>query len=350
MTTKDAVQARLSPFIPGDIAQRWLDTYGIERVWVYEMPLRVRFRNIDSRDGLIFLGAGGLAEAAPFWNYDAAACQPWFQGGAKTARDGCGEVDSVPLNMTVPVVSPAQVLQLLENSQSQTVKVKVADARSSLSDDAARLRAVRKALGKSGRIRIDANAAWSLTQARQALPILSEAAAGLEYAEQPCRDIEDLGRLKDYLPEVVLAADESIRLAANPQCAIRRAVELGIDAIVIKAMPLGGAAHAASIVAAARGDAAVTTVVSSALDSGVGLISGMALATRLGTEVACGLGTGALMSAGILVNEPYIEHGKLFPPKDIQLNEDLAPVRPELSQKWRERFEAIAGLACKLGM
>lgn len=375
-------QARLGRFEPGSRAARWWSKAGITAAWVYEIPLTTRFRGITVRDGLILRGSTGLAEAAPFWNYEPAVARRWFEGAIAVASFGLPVAPApVALNVTVPIVSPEEAGRIVRESGCATAKVKVADARANLDEDAARLRAVRKALDDQGgyagkgRIRIDVNAAWSLEQARENLPRLVEAAGGLEYAEQPCRDLADLAALQAS-GVAPIAADETIRLSPDPVRAIREVCSAGLTAMVIKAMPLGcdawAIAHISSqllaeavkrqrrfaVVAGAPGEddawaiAHITSqllaeekpkvVVSSALDSGVGLLAGMSLATGLGVGAACGLGTGRLMRGGILVEEPRIEAGRLIPPADPQLNLDLPLPDGTLAARWRDRLEIIA--------
>lgn len=530
--------ARLGRFEPGPRAARWLAEAGVTAAWVYQIPLTTQFRGITARDGLILAGPGGLAEAAPFWNYAPAVARRWFEGALALAREGFPVAPApVALNVTVPIVSPEAASRIVQESGCHTAKVKVADPRAGLDADLARVRAVREALDSvwgdatvgsdgggfmsrqsgqaphaagannlanggnaagtggissirdgvnpknggwgqaphevetsatsvngatqagGGRIRVDVNAAWTLEQARENLPRLVEAAGGLEYAEQPCRDLRDLAVLQAE-GVAPIAADESIRLAPDPAAAIREVVAAGLAAMIIKAMPLRGPAAALQALGMGNGAAAsqqcsdggdmrlrrtlcgfaaqgvspetvnrdrflgasaqgsfggdgkslpslnrlhaVTAVlsglrpgtaahsgggdmrlrrtpplvvVSSALDSGVGLLAGMSLATMLyqgadpqassslaGVQknapgerfdpsaanpqpsVAMGLGTGRLMRGGILVEEPRLEAGMLIPPVNPQLNLDLPAPDAELAARWRERLEMIAGI------
>lgn len=366
-------QARLSPFPPGPAGERLLAAHGIRQAWVFSIPMRVKFRGITVRDGLIFQGKAGMAEAAPFWNYGPEIAATWVQGAFDMAARGLGVTPRpVPVNVTVPVVDPDSAAQLVRDSGCHTAKVKVADPRSDLADDLERVRAVRAALGTDGAIRVDANMAWTLEEAREALPRLHEAAGGgglsggdptpgtrgetgtrgLQYAEQPCKTLDELVELQE-MTGIPVAADESIRLDGE----LREVIDRGLAAAVIKAMPLGGPARAARIVKTAV-DAAYAArnapahppllVVSSALDTGVGLTAGLALATHLKTEAACGLGTARLLNGHILTTEPGQENGWLYPPKNLELCSDLPGVETTLIEKWRHRFETIAAAFDKL--
>src|SRR5699024_3343726 len=145
------------------------------------------------------------------------------------------------------------------------------------------------------RVRIDANGGWSVEDARAALAAL--APTGLEYAEQPCASVEELAALRlalarDWI-DVPIAADESIRRAEDP---LRVARVGAADLVVVKVAPLGGVARALQIVA----DAGLPAVVSSALDTSVGLAAGVRLAAALPhLEHDCGLGTAALLAADV---------------------------------------------------
>ena len=344
--------ARLSPFEPGPDGTQLFTAQGIKRAWVYSLPMRVKFRNITVREGLILQGRAGLAEAAPFDNYPPQVAATWFSGAFGVAAQGLpAQPSPVPPNVTVPVVDPDTAARLVRESGCGTAKVKVADPRSSLEDDIARIRAVRSALRAAGQIRVDANAAWSLAEAKTALPRLCEAAGpgGLQYAEQPCQTLNELVELQ-RATGIPVAADETIRLGGQ----LTEVIASGLAAAVIKAMPLGGPARAAALVAdglrtaAPGGTSAPLLVVSSALDTGVGLSAGLALATQLQTTAACGLGTLRLFTDSILTADPRLENGCLYPAKTLELKENLAPVSPAVSKRWRERVEQVAAVFARL--
>ena len=213
----------------------------------------------------------------------------------------------------------------------------MAEAGQGLADDLDRVAAVRKILGPDGRIRVDANGGWDVASAQRALGAL--AAYRLEYAEQPCAEVSDLVVLRTLLArngiDVPIAADESIRKAADP---MRVAREGAADLIVVKVAPLGGVRRALEIVA----DCGLPAVVSSALDTSVGMAAGVALAAAL-PELpwACGLGTLALLE-GDVVADPAVQHGGVLsvsaePP---QVDEALVvrwSAEPERVAWWTER-------------
>jgi O-succinylbenzoate synthase len=196
----------------------------------------------------------------------------------------------------VPAVGPGEVESVLARYNGcRTVKVKVAERGQRLEDDVARVAAVRSALGADGRIRVDANGAWSVDDAARALAALAK--YGLEYAEQPCATLAELGSLRRQLArqgtDVLVAADESVRKADDP---LRVAAAGSADVIVLKVAPLGGVS-AALDVAEAGG---LPVVVSSALDTSVGIAAGVALAAALpALPFACGLGTVGLFERDV---------------------------------------------------
>jgi O-succinylbenzoate synthase len=179
------------------------------------------------------------------------------------------------------------------------VKVKVADPGQGLADDVARVAATRAYLGASGRIRVDANGAWTVDEAERAIHALAE--FDLEYVEQPCATVDELAQVRSRVKymDVLIAADESVRKAADPLAVARAGAA---DLLVVKAQPLGGIAAALRIVA----EAGLPVVVSSALETSVGISMGVHLAAAIpNLEYDCGLGTAALLAAHV-TDEPLL--------------------------------------------
>ena len=260
-------------------------------VRVFSIPMRVRFRGITVREGLLIRGDAGWGEWSPFLEYDAQESLPWLRCAEEAAAGDWPEPvrDRVPVNVTVPVLSPEDAHALVAGSGCRTAKVKVADVASSLAEDQARLEAVRDALGPDGRIRVDANGAWDVDGAVAALTVLERAAGGLEYVEQPCATVEELAAVRRRT-SILVAADESIRRAADPY----RVRDLeAADIAVLKVQPLGGVRACLRIAE----DIGLPTVVSSALETSVGLAAGVALAAALPElEYASGLATVGMLA------------------------------------------------------
>ena len=273
---------------------------GIDRAVVWDIKMTTRFRGIVRRDGVLLHGRAGWGEVAPFWNYGLDDSASWLASGLEWALVGPKGLPqsrhSVPVNVTIPEVSPAAARALVKRSRAGTAKVKVAGTRASVSSDLdadlQRLAAVRDALGPHGRVRVDVNGAWDLTTAAGLLPLLDEAAGGLEYAEQPCADLADLVALRQ-LVDVPIAADESIRLSPDPLAVARSGA---VDVAVLKVAPLGGVRRAFAL--AQR--LGLPVVVSSALDTSVGISTGVALAAALPELAgACGLGPVRLLARDV---------------------------------------------------
>ncbi|KMM45552.1 O-succinylbenzoate synthase, partial [Cellulomonas sp. A375-1] len=270
-------------------------------VVVWSVPMRTRFRGLTSRDGVLVRGDAGWAEFSPFWEYDDEESAAWWRAAHEAAELGWPVPvrDRVPVNVTVPAVDgPTARRIVLASGGCRTAKVKVAERGQDVSDEIARLEAVRDALGPGGAIRVDANAAWDVDEAVRRLVVLDRAAGGLEYAEQPVPTVDDLAALRRRT-HVPIAADESIRRAADP-LAVARAH--AADVVVLKVQPLGGVR--ACLELAER--IGLPVVVSSALESSVGLAAGVALAAALPElPYACGLATAQLLTAD-LVTDPLL--------------------------------------------
>ncbi len=267
---------------------------------VVALPLATRFRGIRTREAVVFEGPEGWTEFSPFVEYDDAEAATWLAAAIDFGWHPAPPAvrASIPVNATVPAVAAAEVAAVLARYDGcRTAKVKVAEPGQVLADDVARVRAVREAMGPEGRVRVDANGGWNVDEAERAVHALT--GFDLEYVEQPCAEVDELAELRErigYL-DIPIAADESVRKAADP---LRVARAGAADLLVIKAQPLGGVRAALAIVE----EAGLPAVVSSALDTSIGLSMGLALAAALPElEYDCGLGTAALFTADV-VAEP----------------------------------------------
>jgi len=263
---------------------------------VIALPLATRFRGIDVREAVLLEGTEGWTEFSPFTEYDDREASTWLAAAIDYGwrPQPAGVRGEVPVNATVPAVDAASVPDVLARFDGcRTAKVKVAQSGQRLADDVARVRAVREAMGPEGRVRIDANAAWNVDEAEHAVRSMEE--FDLEYAEQPCATIEELAELRRRIARlgIPIAADESVRRADDPLAVARAGAA---DLIVVKAQPLGGVRRALDIVA----EAGLPAVISSALDTSVGLAMGTALAAALPElPYDCGLGTASLLAADV---------------------------------------------------
>jgi len=302
-------------------------------VRAFAIPMRVRFRGITVREGALIEGPAGWGEFSPFAEYGPRESARWLACALEAAGAGWPAPvrDSVSVNVTIPAVGPERAHEIAAASGCRTAKVKVAEPGQPEAADIARVEAVRDALGPGGRIRVDANGAWTVDQAARMLRAL--AGFGLEYAEQPCATLADLAGLR-RLVDVPLAADESIRRADDP-FAVRAAG--AADIVVLKAAPLGGVASALRIAA----DCGLPVVVSSAVESSVGLAAGVALAAALPElRYACGLGTASLL-AGDVTAAPLAAAAGSVPVRAVAPDAALAAVEADPAP-WRARMIAAA--------
>lgn len=260
---------------------------------VVALPLNARFRGLWEREALLFEGPQGWTEFSPFADYYDTEASVWLAAAIDFGYEETPPLrrTHVSVNATVPAVDVGEVsLVLSAFNGCRTAKVKVAEAGQTLAEDVARVRAVRTALGAEGRIRIDANGGWNIDEAERAIHALAD--CDLEYVEQPCASVAELAELRARIKymDIPIAADESVRRAEDP-LAVARAGAANI--LVIKAQPLGGIHRALDLV----NEAGLPVVVSSALDTSVGLSMGLYLAGALDElNYDCGLGTGALLS------------------------------------------------------
>ena len=310
----------------------------LDAVSVVQIPMRVRFRGVMSREAVLIRGPLGWGEFASFPEYDDLESSRWLAAALEAGWVGWPAPlrSAIPVNATVPAVAAGEVAGILARYDGcTTAKVKVAERGQALGDALDRVAAVRDVMGPAARIRVDANGGWTVAEAVDALRKLS--AYGLEYAEQPCATVEELRALRIGLAlhgtDVMVAADESIRRASDPMRVVR---EEAADIIVVKVAPLGGVRSALMI---AR-ECGLPTVVSSALDTSVGIRAGLALAAALPElPFACGLSTVELM-AGDVIDDSLVPAGGAIILRDLTVEQGLlnqwkAP--PDREQWWRER-------------
>lgn len=311
----------------------------LDTAHVVAIPLRTRFRGITVRESVVLDGPNGWGEFGPFPEYDDVEAARWL---AAACESGWGERPApvrteVPVNATVPAVGPDEVPGVLARFDGAgTAKVKVAEKGQSLADDLARVAAVRDVLGAGGRVRVDANGAWSPQEARRAVAALAR--YDLEYVEQPCADVEDLARLRVALArdgvDVRIAADESIRRAGDPE-RVRRLE--AADVMIVKVAPLGGVQAALEII----DRVGLPAVVSSALDTSVGIGAGVALAAVVPElPFACGLGTVALLD-GDVTRAPALPVRGVLPVRPVEVDESLLAVHAPPADHdawWRARL------------
>jgi O-succinylbenzoate synthase len=313
---------------------------------VYTVPLRTRFRGITEREGMVVHGPGGWGEFSPFPEYDDAESASWLAAAIEQATGAWPPPvrDQVPVNCIVPALDPARAHDVAARAGCRTAKVKVADHPRSLPDDLARVEAVRSALGPAGAVRVDANGAWDVDTAVATIRELDRAAGGLEYVEQPCRAVDELAAVRRRV-DVRIAADESVRRADDP---LRVALAGAADVVVLKCAPLGGVRRALRVAEAVG----LPCVVSSALETSIGLAAELALAAALPElGFACGLDTLSLLD-GDLVPGPaalrpvggVLAVPHTLPTPDPALLDRFAPVDRARTLWWHTRLARVATL------
>jgi O-succinylbenzoate synthase len=308
---------------------------------VVSLPMRVKFRGILHREALLLEGPLGWAEFCPFPEYGDAEASRWFASALEAGWQGFPEPlrASIPVNATVPAVSADRVPEILARfGRVDAVKVKVAERGQSLADDVSRVAAVREAL-PDAKIRVDANGGWDVPSAVDALTRL--AVVGLEYAEQPVPEIAGLAEVRRRLraagTPLLIAADESVRKEEDPLKVARAGAA---DLIVVKVAPLGGVRRALEIVA----QAGLPAVVSSALDTSVGIRAGLALAAALpDLPYACGLGTVSLLAADV-TRDPLVPDDGAIRLREVAADPALLAehaAAPERRDWWLDRLRRV---------
>ena len=324
-----------------DWPTRVRDIDWIDDLVVYDIAMTTRFRGITARRGMVLRTPLGWVEWSPFEEYGTAEAARWWLATRAAATEGFPEPvrDRIPVNVTVPAVDAEAAHARVAASGCRTAKVKVAETNQGPADDIARVEAVRDALGTDGRLRVDANGVWTPSQALSMIDALRR--FDLEYVEQPCRTVEELARLRRELARrgwnVAIAADESIRRVGDPE----RVVELeAADVAVIKVQPLGGVQACLEL-----GERlGLPLVVSSALETSIGLRTGLALAAALpDLPFACGLNTTTLLS-GDLVTEPLHEVGGSMSVEDLAVDAEALTrfaADERTTERWLERLDGV---------
>ncbi|MFN2611393.1 MAG: o-succinylbenzoate synthase [Actinomycetota bacterium] len=302
--------------------------------------MKLPFRGITRRRGVVVRGPHGWGEFSVFDDYTEAVASRWAEAAVEAAETSWPAPvrERVAINVTVPAIDAGAAHELVKKSGCSTAKVKVGSTKggtTSARDDEARIEAVRQALGPSGRLRIDANESWDIDTARSL--IVAWARYDLEYVEQPVASLEDMAALRRSI-DVPIAADELVR-QGDP----RRVKQMeAADLIVLKVQPLGGVARALQIAEIVG----LPAVVSSAIETSVGIAAGLALAACLpDLPYACGLGTVSLLTSDLVTDPLIAESGWMRvrrPEPDEELLRTHSPDSSE-ANALVERFAALTG-------
>ena len=307
---------------------------------VLALPMRTTFRSLDIRETALFKGENGWGEFAPFVEYSDQESLPWLESAIEAADKALSPAlrESIPINATVPASNDeAEIEQILSWYPGvDTVKIKVGTG---IQEDLVRIAVVRKHLPKA-KIRIDVNGSWSVKEALLNVNAIYEVTGDLlEYVEQPVTSLDELKQLKEGMRvDLKIAGDEVLRKAKDP---FAISLDGAIDILMLKVSPLGGIKRAMDLASHHK----LPVVISSALESAVGISYGLALAARVpNLDYACGLGTSALFNQD--VSDIPIANGAIKAanyPIDLDRVERYE-LKGERLEWWRNRISRVWNL------
>ena len=307
-----------------------MDQMLLETLRVVALPMKTKFRGVTVREVALIQGANGWGEFSPFLEYDDAESAPWLACAIESATQPKPKLfrTEVAVNGTIPALNDKEELERVVNSFPgvSTFKVKVG---SNANEDIERIKVLRS-LRPNAKLRIDANGLLSVDQAVSLLQLVGD----IEYIEQPCATIEELRELKKRI-DVKIVGDEILRKAKDPF-----AIDLSgaVDYLMLKVQPLGGIKRAHQIAEHHK----LPVVVSSALESAVGINYGLTLAASFEVmNFDCGLGTGSLLAKNV-AELPIID-GKIHI-SDVVPNLDGLDVSADRYEWWKNRIMRTAEL------
>ena len=178
--------------------------------------------------------------------------------------------------------------------------------------DVARLAAVREAVGKDVKLRIDANQAWNAKQAVRILDQMQEKGLDIEFVEQPvpAADLEGMQYVTRHASVPVLA-DESV---FSPADALRIMQTGAADFVNIKLMKCGGITNALRIAAAAE---------VYGVECMIGCMLEAKISVNAAVELACAkkIITKIDLDGPVLCSEDHILGGAVFDEKNITVSD-----------------------------
>ena len=312
----------------------------LDRTHIVSIPTKTNFRGVQFREIALIEGDLNWGEFSPFLEYGAEEAAPWLRNAiesAVTPFQSTG-INFIPVNATLPAVPIEQVAEVLSWFPGcNTVKIKVGT-----NEDLERIREVFR-INAAAQVRLDANGLWSVGEATEILESLyREFGTSLEYVEQPCETLAENKQLKNEISfPLKIAIDENLRKSGN----LDEILEVA-DLLIIKVAPLGGVSACLELIEKVE----IPVVVSSALESSVGISAGVSLAIQLlsrnETPVPFGLGTVALLEGDVVRNPLLPVDGKIKVEKiDIDINQ-LKKYSVSDSRKtwWHQRITDIYSL------
>ena len=307
-----------------------MDQLLLETLRVVALPMKTNFRGVTVREVALIQGEYGWGEFSPFLEYDDAESAPWLACAIEAATQPKPKLfrSEVAVNGTIPALNSREELERVVNSFPgvTTFKVKVG---SNASEDIARINVLRS-LRPNAKLRIDANGLLSVEQAVSLLQLVGD----IEYIEQPCATVEELRELKKRV-DVKIVGDELLRKAKDPF-----AIDLSgaVDYLMLKVQPLGGIKRAHQLARHHK----LPVVVSSALESAVGINYGLTLAASFeDMNFDCGLGTGSLLAKNV-AQLPIVD-GKIQI-SDVVPNLEGLDVSADRYEWWKNRIMRTAEL------
>ena len=307
-----------------------MDQMLLETLRVVALPMKTKFRGVTVREVALIQGEYGWGEFSPFLEYDDAESAPWLACAIEAATQPKPQIfrTEVAVNGTIPALNDKEELERVVNSfpDVSTFKVKVG---TNAQEDVARINTI-KSLRPHAKIRIDANGLLSVEQAVSLLQLVGD----IEYIEQPCATIQELRELKKRI-DVKIVGDEVLRKAKDPF-----AIDLtgAVDYLMLKVQPLGGIKRAHQLAQHHK----LPVVVSSALESAVGINYGLILAASIeDMNFDCGLGTGSLLAKNV-AQLPIVD-GKIQM-SDVVPNLDGLDVSADRFEWWKNRIMRTAEL------
>jgi O-succinylbenzoate synthase len=307
-----------------------MDQQLLDTLRVIALPMKTKFRGVTVREVALFKGEHGWGEFSPFLEYDDQECAPWLTCAIEAATAPKPHLfrTQIAVNGTIPAINNQSDLERIVHSFPgvKTFKVKVG---TDVSQDLQRIQNVRN-LSPHAAIRIDVNGLWSVDEAEMFINSVGE----IQYVEQPCATIEELRELKKRV-DVKIVGDEVLRKADDP---FKVDLSGAIDYLMLKVQPLGGIRRAHKLAEHHK----LPVVVSSALESAVGINYGLTLAASF-EEMSfdCGLATGSLLAQDV-AHLPTTNGTMQISEFEPQL--DGLDVSPDRFEWWKNRIMRTAEL------
>ena len=303
-------------------------------IQVVSIPIKNNFRGLKVREIALFEGSQGWSEFSPFLEYNDMESALWLKAAIEAANKPWPKPirELVEINATLPNVPVNEVSALLEPFKGcSTIKVKVND----FVNDHLILQEVLRLIPEA-KIRLDVNGKWNLGSAIENLRNFErEFPNQIDYIEQPCSDVGDIASLRKE-SGLKIAVDESIRKNLGGE--LEKLQEVA-DVAIIKWAPTGGISAALEVIEKVN----LPVVISSALDSSVGISHGLALAmVTPNLYGACGLGTVGLLE-GDVTSQPLLPENGFLSPRRI--NPDLLDryrAKTERQKWWQDRVNKIS--------